>query len=152
MSRKGTPKSRTAASAAPWLVAQNAATKSVTFKVIAAYTSTANGFNFNGAAHGAMTFTVPLDWKVTLLFQNRATVPHSAVIAASRTATTPVFPGAATPRPTIGLGQGQKATVTFTASKAGRYYLVCAVPGHEGLGMWDTFVVSPTAKSPSVSG
>jgi sulfocyanin len=136
----------------PWIVSQSAAAKTVTFKVVAGYNRTANGFNFDGGANGAMTFTVPADWKVTLQFSNQAALPHSAVVTSSRTSVTPAFAGAATPNAATGTAKGQSATVTFTANPAGTYYLVCAVPGHEGLGMWDRFVVSSSATSPSVSG
>lgn len=140
------------AASSQWMPQQNPMAKTVTFKVVAAYNNAANGYNFDGGAHGNLTFTVPVDWKVTMRFTNRAAVPHSAVVAASRTASTPAFAGAATPSPTSGLPKGQAASFTFTANRAGNYYLVCAVPGHEVLGMWDKVVISSSAHRPSVKG
>ena len=37
--------------------------------------------------------------------------------------------------------------VRFTANKAGTYRLACGVPGHALSGMWDTFIVSASAKT-----
>ena len=36
------------------------------------------------------------------------------------------------------------------AVPAGKYYLVCLVPGHIQSGMWDYFTISTTAKKPSI--
>jgi uncharacterized cupredoxin-like copper-binding protein len=37
----------------------------------------------------------------------------------------------------------------LVASTAGHFYLSCLVPGHLASGMWDNFIVSPTATTPS---
>jgi hypothetical protein len=33
---------------------------------------------------------------------------------------------------------------------AGKYYMVCLVPGHIQAGMWDYLTISHTAKMPSI--
>jgi hypothetical protein len=52
-----------------------------------------------------------------------------------------------------GAGQVSNAAhqFTFTANKAGTYMIICAYPGHAIAGMWDTFVVSSTAKTASIT-
>ena len=57
----------------------------------------------------------------------------------------PVFEGAitsgATQIPTA-TQPGESETITFTASEAGEYAMVCYVPGHAIAGMWIRFTVS----------
>ncbi len=57
----------------------------------------------------------------------------------------PVFEGAITHNPTSmteATMPGQEETVTFTASTAGNYSMVCFIPGHAATGMWVHFNVS----------
>lgn len=72
---------------------------------------------------------------------------HSVLVTpyADRTATTSyplAFRGASSPDPTTGIGPGKTQTFAFVAGKVGTYALVCAVPGHEAAGMWDTLKVA----------
>ncbi|MCL6599220.1 MAG: hypothetical protein K6T81_10820 [Alicyclobacillus macrosporangiidus] len=140
------------AATSPWMTV-NAGTKTVTFLLIAGYNNADGGFNFNGYTNGGMTFTVPKGWTVKINFQNNSTVPHSAVVVPynKRSADTPAIPGASSPNPEQGVGKGVKQTFSFKAVTAGKYAIVCAVPGHEEAGMWITFVVSDTATAPSVT-
>src|SRR5881409_2135884 len=62
----------------PWLVA-NAKTRTATLRLIAAYTNALNGFNFNGYGNGKMVITIPVCYRVTVIFSNKSSVPHSAV-------------------------------------------------------------------------
>ncbi|MGH7665826.1 MAG: sulfocyanin-like copper-binding protein [Candidatus Dormibacteria bacterium] len=149
--RKPTPTPTPTPSATPstvtldqW-VSYDPATKSVTWKVVAAYQDVNHGLSFDGEARGAMKVAVPVGWSVTVDFSNVGTVNHSAVIV-TPTGTTPVFPGAGTPNPTLGTAPGQTATYTFTASTAGSYRLACLTPGHEGAGMWETFTVTSAGR------
>ena len=136
--------------------------KTVHLTLIADYNSTNAGFNFNGAAHGQMTVTIPLGATVDATFKNSAqgtmhdvvVIPYTKTLPAS--ATSPAFHGAASPTPSFSAG-GSTASAnaaqsfSFVAGKAGRYLLVCGVAGHAIAGMWDNLVVSPTAKTASVS-
>jgi sulfocyanin len=137
------------ASAPTWVITKG---KTVTLTLIAAYNNTQGGFNFNGGANGKLTITVPQGDTVNVNFTNKASLPHSAVIVASAqtpaslTSYSPAFQGASSPNPTAGSPSGKIFKFSFTATKAGNYLLVCAVPGHVAAGMWDTFVVSKTAK------
>jgi sulfocyanin len=134
-----------AASTPKWLT-YNAKAHTATVVMIAAYNTTLSGFNFDGYGQGKMVVTLPVGTKVTVQFTNKGPLPHSWVVTsyAKRTATT--FPvaikGAATPNPTAGSPAGTKVTLHFTATTAGKYAIVCAVPGHAPAGMWDTLVIA----------
>ncbi len=133
--------------AAPPLVkAQNPAKKTVTLFVEAQADGANSGFNFNGLAKGKGGVTVPAGWEVTVLFLNHGAMPHSAVVTKSQTSVTPAFPGSGMKDATAGVGQGKRAEFAFRASRAGTYYIVCAVPGHEPAGMWIRLTVSASAK------
>ena len=142
----------TSAKAAPF-VTYNTATHAATIQIIAGYNSSAAGFNFDWGAHGSVVITVPLNAKVTATFVNYATLPHSAVIVPYRKtlpakSSPPAFKGAASADYLNGAEKGDPATTfKFSANKAGTFLLICGVPGHAAAGMWDLFVVSPTAKT-----
>ncbi|GAC1437677.1 MAG: hypothetical protein NVSMB65_12000 [Chloroflexota bacterium] len=115
--------------------------------IVAAYDATLGGFNFNGHGNGTLVVSIPVGWGVEVTFSNHSAVPHSALVTpyAQRNRVTGfmvAFPGASSPHPTAGITTGAEQRFHFTAVRAGRYALVCAVPGHEQAGMWDTFVVS----------
>jgi hypothetical protein len=167
-----------AAATPTWVTTQG---KVVHLTLIAAYNNTNAGFNFDGGARGQMTVTVPLGVKVNGTFKNAATTPHDVLIVPyQKTLPThsvpPAFagacygspvcgggggssgpggvpPGNGTPGPSGGpsQGAGQGGTFSFVASKAGTYMIICGYPGHAIAGMWDTFVVSSTAKTASVT-
>ena len=130
-----------------WLVA-NARAHTVTLTLVAAYTNALNGFNFDGYGNGKMVITIPVGYKVSVIFSNKSSVPHSAVVTPygkkNATSNFPLaFKGAASPDPTSGITSGKTQRFTFAASKAGTYALVCGVPGHEAAGMWDVLKVTP---------
>lgn len=133
------------------------ATKTVNFDIIAAKTSNNNGFNFNGYSKGQLTITVPVNWHVKVNFSNDSSaIPHSAEIVPfsqhdNSNGFTEAFTGSATPKPMLGITKGESESFSFTASKFGKYALVCAVPGHSSDGLWDNFTVSPNVDSPSIS-
>lgn len=120
----------------------NASAKTATLTLIAGYNGAASGFNFNGEAKGAMVVSIPTGWRVTVDFSNKGVLPHSAAIVANATATSPAFPGAGIASLTTGLASGQATTFAFTTGAPGSYRIACLVPGHEALGMWDTFDVT----------
>ncbi|MDB5074358.1 MAG: Sulfocyanin (SoxE) domain, partial [Chloroflexi bacterium] len=45
---------------------------------------------------------------------------------------------------------GKMQFVSFAAVQPGNFFLACLVPGHIQAGMWDNFIVSATAKAPSL--
>lgn len=132
------------------------ATKSASLDITAAKTDDNAGFNYNGYSNGAMTVTVPIDWHVNITFTNNSTsMSHSLVIVTYSDHTStgkfrPAFSGATTSRPEGGITSGQVQHFTFIADKEGKYAFVCAVPGHAAEGLWDTFLVSPNATTPTV--
>jgi sulfocyanin len=135
-----------------WLVVSG---RTVTLTLTAAYTNVGSGFNFNGDARGKMIVSVPVGYKVNVIFSNKSTIPHSAVVTAysKRTAArgfTPAFRGAQSPNPTSGIAKGTTQHFTFTANKVGTYAIVCAVPSHAIAGMWDVFKVTPAGSKPSI--
>jgi sulfocyanin len=134
----------------------DSATKTATIPVISGLTSNAGGWNFNGYARGEMTIIVPVGTKVVMPFYNDDIVPHSVVVvngSANNVPSTPgdpVFAGAYSNNPVNGQMSGKRDDVRFTANKAGRYLMVCGVPGHAASGMWVYFEVSASAKAPTV--
>jgi len=142
-----------AAKAPVWITTKG---KVVNLTVTAAYANADGGFSFNGYNKGKMTITVPVGDKVNVTFTNASTIPHSAEFT-KYTKTLPtggvvaVFKGALSPNAQNGVSKGVTQKFSFVASKVGKYMLICAVPGHYQAGMWDTFVVSNTAKSGAIT-
>lgn len=126
-----------------WLV-YDRRRRAVTLTVIAGYNGAYNGFNFNGYSKGRMLVEIPKGWRVTVRCSNRGALAHSCAVVKSVSAGVPAFPGAASPKPAVGLEQGQSVSFAFTASRVGGYRIVCLVPGHEQAGMWDVFEVGST--------
>jgi len=124
----------------------------VTLDIVAGSTNKGNYWNFNGAQFGEMTITVPVGSEVTINFSNSdPNMAHSIGIspgfdtAPAMVDPTPVFAGAISSNPTSmtdATMPGQAETITFTASEAGNYSLVCYIPGHAVSGMWIHFNVS----------
>ncbi len=93
-------------------------------------------------------------------FKNNAALPHSAAVTYTNKPSTKVLASALGPvqsaNPIAGttgknwqvLGGGFGNIVL---DQAGHFYLSCLVPGHLQSGMWDNFIVSPTAKASSLS-
>ncbi len=153
------------ANAPTWVTTKG---KVVDLTLVAAWNNANAGFNFNGGAHGQMTVTVPLGSTVMATFKNNSRTPHDVVVIPYMStppgrSVNPAFSGARSsfPRFRPGAAGGTPAggpprtnapiTFSFVANKAGTYMLICGVPGHALAGMWDKFVVSPTAKVASVT-
>ncbi len=128
-----------------------AAGSNASFSLVASQTAANAEMNYNGAAKGGLTITVPVGATVTLTLSNNGTLPHSMEVISYTTTlpaaatSTPAFPGALMKNAQVGITKGQTATVQFTASKAGKYLLICGFPGHALLGMYGNFEVSPSA-------
>lgn len=123
--------------------------------LIEAALGTANGgLNFDGYAKGQMTILIPRGWRVDVTFENNASdLGHSAVVTSwswplTGSGPKPVFAGAASPGAGLGTPKGKIVHFQFVADRNGRYRLVCAVPGHADLGMWDVVVVNQHLKAP----
>ena len=124
----------------------------VTLDIVAGQTSKGNYWNFNGAQFGEMNITVPVGAEVTINFSNEdPNMAHSVGIydyfesAPPMVEARAVFDGAISSNPTSlteATLPGQSETVTFTASEAGEYTMVCYIPGHVISGMWIYFTVS----------
>lgn len=133
----------------------NASKQHVVIKLVAASSAANSGFNFDGYFKGAANFIVPGGWAVDWIFTNDAALNHSAALATSLKpgAPLPLFGFGApveTPNAAAGVHAGTTQYVGFGANQPGKYYLICAVPGHVSAGMWDYFTISTTAKLPSI--
>lgn len=121
------------------------------FSLVAAQTPANGELNYNGTDKDHLTITVPAGAAVTITLANKGSLPHSLQVIPYTTTLpatalpTPAFPGAQTKNPQVGINKGQTDTIKFTASKPGKYLFICGFPGHALLGMYGTFVVSPSA-------
>jgi sulfocyanin len=137
----------------PWMF-DDPKSQTVTIIVTAAATADNSGFNFDGYSNGKATFIVPAGWKVNWIFSNKGVLPHSAALTANLQAPPALAPmgGTAveTPNAMQGISAGKTQDVSFSAVDPGNDFLACLVPGHIQAGMWDHFIVSTTAKAPSL--
>jgi hypothetical protein len=134
-----------------WYAIDNDA-ETVHLTLTAGATPDNNYWNYNGFIRGAIAITVPVGYEVTIdLINQDPNMSHSVGVDdelsnfAVPPTPDPVFEGAITPNPTSmvdGTMPGETATITFVASEAGNYSLVCYVPGHSAVGMWLFFNVS----------
>lgn len=128
--------------------------QTVGLTIVAGQDETNNRWNFNGHANGNATIVVPQGYEVTIQFENAdPNNPHSLGIdpntggswPATFDAPTPAFEGAITADATSmtdATQPNESETITFTASEAGSYTMVCYVPAHAATGMWIGFEVS----------
>jgi plastocyanin len=100
-----------------------------------------------------MVVTVPLGWHIQVTFSNRSAAPHSVEVIAYHTPVPEIgfraaFKNAQSPDPIDGITQDHKPQrFTFVATRAGRYMIICGVPGHASSGMWERLVVTKTART-----
>ena len=121
----------------------NAAAKTVTLRLIAAYNGAYGGFNFNGYGKGQVLVEIPLSWRVNVhCVNNSASIRHSCAIVRGVSGTAPAFPGAASPIPQAGLPPHHSAVFSFVPTRVGTYRIADLVPGHELAAMWDVLDVS----------
>ncbi|MCA9738655.1 MAG: sulfocyanin-like copper-binding protein [Gemmatimonadota bacterium] len=124
----------------------------VTLGITAGSTNAQNYWNFNGFVGGQGEIVVPVGSTVTINFSNSdPNMAHSLGIEEWRDSfmgaitPNPVFAGAVSSNPgslTDATMPGESETITFTADQAGRYQMICYIPGHAQIGMWVTFTVS----------
>lgn len=147
-----TPRAAAELTMPDWITVDEDA-QTVTIDLVAGQTDANNKWNYNGHANGDVTVVVPQGYEVTMNFSNQDQLqPHSVAVMsgmgtwpAQFTDPQPVFEGAMSSNPTDMQGAtmaGESETITFTASEAGDYALVCLVPAHALTGMWIGFRVS----------
>ncbi len=130
------------------------AASTAAFSIVAGQTAGNAGLNFNGKDKGHLIITVPVGAEVTLTLTNKGDLPHSLQIIPytdklpAQAQPRAAFPGAETPDPQQGILKGKTALAKFTASKPGKYLLICGFPGHALLGMYGLFEVSASADTP----
>lgn len=130
----------------------------VQIEIVAGKTALDNHWNFNGYAKGNATITVPEGYKVVIRFRNGdPSFPHSLGIG-QRMAQypplfenpVPVFRGAISSGATSltdSTKPGEQETISFTASRAGDFVMLCYVPAHALAGMWIHFQVSSEGRA-----
>jgi hypothetical protein len=126
----------------------DAARRHATITLVAVYDATAAGFNLNGANKGALLFSVPRGWTVTIRCVNNASDrPYACALARS-----PGAPVAAEPKPSrtrSELAPGTRSAFSFTPTAPTRYRLVALTGGVQPVGMWLTLWVTRSGR-PSV--
>ena len=154
-----TPPAVPAAPASVDWIAVDEDARTVVIDLVAGSTDSNNRWNFNGYANGDATVVVPEGYTVTLNFENLDPVNYHSVGVLERAASypaifdqaVPVFDGAMTTNATsmteATAPGGGTETISFTASAAGEYALVCPVPAHAVTGMWIGFEVSASGDS-----
>lgn len=140
---------------ASWLQ-WDAATTTVTFKLIAGGMGAKSPFNFNSFTDGELVLTVPENSTVVMDFVNEDGVPHSAEIIDARRpmpnmSEGPAIQRAYTRKALEGMNQGETDVMRFKAAPVGEYRIFCGVPGHGLSGMWIGFDVKADAKEPSMT-
>ena len=113
--------------------------------------------NFNGFADGNMQVQVPTGWKVRIsLTVGGGTLAHSVLIVPWMEKDKAghwglAFPKAAVADYAAGMEAGDAPqTFAIVADKPGLYGLICGVPGHVAMGMWDEFDVVDNLAAPQV--
>lgn len=142
------PAAAPAQAASDSFLSYDAASKTVTFQLIA------GPFDFNGYTNGGATLAVPPGTNNVIAFEQKDGTPHSAEVASGtgpipNSGGDPAIPRAYTNSLIQGLPQGAVDTIRFTAPDTGSYRLICGVPGHALSGMWIWFKVDPAAKTPT---
>lgn len=129
------------------------ANRTVSIQLTAGLTADNNHWNYNGYYGGRGGITVPVGYTVNVHFINQdPAMAHSFGIEEPQ-ATYPnqfeainlVFEGAMTSNPlsmTEATMPGMEEDVSFVASEAGEYVMLCYVTGHAATGMWMDFTVS----------
>lgn len=133
----------------------------VTLDITAGATDKGNYWNYNGYQFGEVTITVPVGANVTINFSNNdPNMAHSIGIsegfetAPAMVEAVAVFDGAISENPTSmteATLPGQSTSISFVASEAGEYSMVCYIAGHAVSGMWIHFNVSAEGEA-GVSG
>ncbi len=143
---------------ADWISVDDAA-RTVSVTLVAGATDANNRWNFHGYANGEATVVVPVGYTVTVNFENRDPVHYHSIGVLATAASyppifedaSPVFDGAVTSNATSMSEATAPAdgteSITFVASEAGEYALVCAVPATAVTGMWIGFEVSGSGES-----
>lgn len=100
-------------------------------------------YNYEGYANGNLILRIPAGWEITVKYSVESETPHSIAIVPwdqrqGGYQFSDAFDGAHSANPTTGIGKGDETqTFSFTADTPGKYAIVCEVPGHTQLGMWD---------------
>ncbi|HUX22678.1 MAG TPA: sulfocyanin-like copper-binding protein [Spirochaetia bacterium] len=139
----------------PIILSSDPAQKNAALEIVGSDGIGALGFNFNGYANGDMVVQVPAGWTISVTFKVDSVFHHSLAIVPWQQRKAHVFsdafPGSSIPDPKAGIRRSSRpVTFSFVAESAGQYAMVCEVPGHDDLGMWDEFDVVQGLEAPAV--
>jgi len=140
----------------PIIASVDSQTNTVTLNLVGAEGNNNDGYNFNTYANGDMIIDIPQGWTVNVTFTVQGQTAHSAVIVpwSNRSGNSFIqdaFPGSGVTGARSGYTQDDPPQhFTFTASSAGQYAIICAVPGHVDVGMWDEMDVVEGLAAPQV--
>lgn len=110
---------------------------------------------FNGSRTGTHSVTVPTGWHIVGEFVNRDPVRRHSAIVIDEVYPLPndpppaAFPQAFTRGVEDGLATNARDEITFTASREGRFLIVCGVPGHAEGGQRMQFIVTSEVNVPA---
>jgi uncharacterized cupredoxin-like copper-binding protein len=80
---------------------------------------------------------------VNVTLFNVGQMPHNwAIVNANQTNTSVLF-GAQIASANVPVASNQTGNVVFSVTRAGNFFYICQVPGHQQLGMWGDVVVNP---------
>jgi len=144
---EATPAAPAALTTPEWFVADPTA-RTLTLQLSA----TPAPWTFNGLSGARSEIVIPEGYTVTINFTNNdPSMAHSLVVSARAASypstfseTAASFPGAATSNPqslTESTLPGETETITFVASSAGDYVILCQVAGHAVAGMFVNLTV-----------
>lgn len=152
-----------------WLSVDTAAQRA-TITLVAEHDASHNGFNLDGAAKGALLFSVPSGWTVTVRCVNNSSTRRYACVLqpapgtalarepepgrrkpAPGTAAGELFSLLDVPQPPGGLAGGSQHVFSFVPHKPARYRLAALTGGVEPSGMWVSLDIAagggrPTAR------
>lgn len=150
-----------------WLSVETAARRA-TITLVAEHDESHNGFNLDGAAKGALLFSVPSGWTVAVRCVNNSSTRRYACVLQPAPGTAPTHepargrkraPGTAAgellslldvPQPPGGLAGGSQHTFSFVPRMPARYRLAALTGGLEPAGMWVALDIAAGGSRPTV--
>lgn len=97
----------------------------------------AGGYNIDGTVKGALLFTVPAGWRVTVRCVNRSSeARYSCAVVPGPASGAPAPRPLGVAHPAGGLAPGGEASFSFTPARTARYRGIAVLGGREPAGMW----------------
>ena len=126
----------------------NARTHTATVTLIASYDGENNGFNFDGYSRELM-WTVPRNWKIRVLCENRGPLRNSCAVVRGPNTTTPAFRQRRPRNRRSGSERGTRRASPSARPGSASTASHRLVPGHEDARMWDVLKIIRRGDRPS---